>query len=225
MAQEQDQIPWAALLYVTGEINYGGRVTDDLDRRLLNCMLRTVYTPKLLKDSYTFSSSGVYRTPQLSSASSGLEEMRAFIQQLPLTEQPEVFGMHDNANMTFQMQVGGVRIRCVTRRRVLSRALKHLAASDRCPAGQPWPVQESEKVLDTILYIQPQLVVPDGGKRPDTIVAELALSIETELPLPLLRAEAGAQTFKPGPGGELNSLATVLSQVRESRPARAIGLG
>ena len=106
MAQEQDQIPWAALLYVTGEINYGGRVTDDLDRRLLNCMLRTVYTPKLLKDSYTFSSSGVYRTPQLSSASSGLEEMRAFIQQLPLTEQPEVFGMHDNANMTFQMQVG-----------------------------------------------------------------------------------------------------------------------
>ena len=80
-------------------------------------------------------------------------------------------------------------------------------------------------MLDTILYIQPQLVVPDGGKRPDTIVAELALSIETELPLPLLRAEAGAQTFKPGPGGELNSLATVLSQVRESRPARAIGLG
>ena len=32
---EQEVIPWPALEYVIGQINYGGRVTDDLDRRCL----------------------------------------------------------------------------------------------------------------------------------------------------------------------------------------------
>jgi Dynein heavy chain AAA lid domain len=46
---EQDKIPWDALNYIIGQINYGGRVTDDWDRRALMSILsiymvrRTLY--------------------------------------------------------------------------------------------------------------------------------------------------------------------------------------
>lgn len=36
---ENDEIPWEALKMMTGNINYGGNVTDDFDRILLNHIL------------------------------------------------------------------------------------------------------------------------------------------------------------------------------------------
>lgn len=60
---EQDEIPWEALVYVTGHINYGGRVTDDNDRRCLLSTLQKYYCSDNLEDSYTYSDSGLYFAP------------------------------------------------------------------------------------------------------------------------------------------------------------------
>ena len=97
---EQPTIPWDALQYVTGQINYGGRVTDDWDRRCLMGILSNFYTPDILKPDYKLSPSGVYRVPEPGPLSS----YREYVDQLPLNDPPEIFGMHENANITFQAQ-------------------------------------------------------------------------------------------------------------------------
>jgi dynein heavy chain len=51
-----------------------------------------------LKDSYTFSPSGTYYAP----ADTDVEGYRKYISTLPLTDAPEVFGLHSNANITYQ---------------------------------------------------------------------------------------------------------------------------
>ena len=53
LLQDQELIPWDAMLYVTGHINYGGRVTDDWDRRCLMAILKRFYVPEILEDKYT----------------------------------------------------------------------------------------------------------------------------------------------------------------------------
>jgi len=64
LLNEQDQIPWDALTYVTGQINYGGRVTDDFDKRCLLSILKKFYLPDILQNKYQFSESKLYYVPQ-----------------------------------------------------------------------------------------------------------------------------------------------------------------
>ncbi|XP_022090728.1 dynein heavy chain 6, axonemal-like isoform X2 [Acanthaster planci] len=86
--------PWEALRYLTGEVAYGGRVTDSWDRRCLISILNSFYCPEALQPSYGYSPDKVYH-PLPSSFS--ITESRQYIEGLPDTDSPEVFGMHSNA--------------------------------------------------------------------------------------------------------------------------------
>lgn len=56
----QDEVPWDALLFITGHINYGGRVTDDNDRICLISTLSRFCQNAVLGEGYKFSGSGLY---------------------------------------------------------------------------------------------------------------------------------------------------------------------
>ncbi|XP_058967936.2 dynein axonemal heavy chain 6 [Pocillopora verrucosa] len=96
----EGQIPWDALTFITGEITYGGRVTDAWDQRCLTTILGRFFAPAILEDGYKFSESGIYFPPGFD----GLPEYRDYIDSLPIADEPEVFGMHNNANIAFQTQ-------------------------------------------------------------------------------------------------------------------------
>lgn len=45
---EEDNMPWDAMLYMTGHINYGGRVSDDWDRVCLLSILKKYYNQHII---------------------------------------------------------------------------------------------------------------------------------------------------------------------------------
>lgn len=61
---EYEHVPYDAISYLTGECNYGGRVTDDKDRRCLLTILSDFYNSHVVDDpKYKFSPSGIYYAP------------------------------------------------------------------------------------------------------------------------------------------------------------------
>lgn len=95
---EYDELPLAALQYLFGECNYGGRVTDDKDRRLLMSILSIFICREVVDDdNYKFSESGVYFAPLDSDSQQGYLD---YVKTLPLNPSPEVYGLHDNADIT-----------------------------------------------------------------------------------------------------------------------------
>ncbi|KAI9002652.1 dynein heavy chain and region D6 of dynein motor-domain-containing protein [Gaertneriomyces semiglobifer] len=189
MLQDSRSVPWDALTYLTSEITFGGRVTDDWDRRTLRSILLRFYTPRILDESYKFSPSGVYHTPP----DGDLASFRGYIDKLPFAEEPSVFGMHENADISFQMQ-------------------------------------ETRRLLRTILEIQPRMEAVAGGKSNEEVVMDIAKSILDDWPAPLLiptetRPKSAAaraseneasvcwELFKRDETGRMiNSLSTVLCQ-------------
>ena len=89
-------VPYKSLNYIGAEINYGGRVTDDKDSRLIITILRTFINSGILEDGFKLSASGLYYSPV---AGEKLEYID-YIKSLPLNPSPEAFGLHQNAEIT-----------------------------------------------------------------------------------------------------------------------------
>lgn len=93
---EYKEVPYKVLNFICAEINYGGRVTDSKDLRLIKSLLENYLNPKVLRDNYKFSTSGDFNSLPVGPLEDYLERVQGF----PLTSPPEVFLLHDNAEIT-----------------------------------------------------------------------------------------------------------------------------
>ena len=100
-------LSWPTLQYMVWEAQYGGKITDDMDRRLFGSYVESWITPTTLSPSFSFNpATSINRIPNdfdyAIPHSSDNEEFQAFIKNFPSVDSPEIFGLHPNADLTFR---------------------------------------------------------------------------------------------------------------------------
>ena len=94
------KIPFDALKYLIGEAYYGGRVTDDWDRKILNVYMDSFFSKGAVEEeNFKLSLLEEYSVPNDSTFSSHV----SYIQQLPSFDNPCLFGQHPNAELSSQI--------------------------------------------------------------------------------------------------------------------------
>ncbi|XP_076770738.1 dynein axonemal heavy chain 14 [Arvicanthis niloticus] len=91
------EIPWKEINYLISEVTYGGRVTDEWDKRCLKALFYKFCNPEMLKATSSFSNNEMYQ-PVPSSAS--LKDCINIIQSFPDDDSPEILGIHPEATYT-----------------------------------------------------------------------------------------------------------------------------
>nr|CAH8856482.1 unnamed protein product [Trichobilharzia regenti] len=95
------KIPWNSLKYLIGEVMYGGRAIDEFDRRILRTYMDEYFGDFIFD---TFQPFYFYANDNFQYAipsGNTRDEFSRYIESLPLTNTPEVFGLHSNAEIGY----------------------------------------------------------------------------------------------------------------------------
>ena len=89
-------VDWECVNYMVCEVQYGGKITDDWDRRLFNTYGQAWLVPAILDAQFRFHEG--YQIPQ----GADVDAFRKAIETLPLIDNTNLFGLHPNADIAFR---------------------------------------------------------------------------------------------------------------------------
>jgi len=98
---KEEELPWATLRYLIGEAMYGGRVTDDNDRRVLNTYLKEFMGDFIFDTNQKYFFSTADHDYVIPYEADTKELIEAEIDKIPLFTNPAVFGLHSNAEIQY----------------------------------------------------------------------------------------------------------------------------
>lgn len=155
MDVDPKNIPWDAIRYLIAEVSYGGRVTDDRDRRLLMVYAEECFNPKIIEElKYKLiENTQIYYIPDDTNYKPPQENPNPavfyikFIKAFPPIDRPEAFGQHVNAQIASQ-------------------------------------ITDTRELLDAILELTPQVSVA-GGESMDSKVLMICADMLEKIPEPL----------------------------------------
>jgi len=101
---KKGQPNWSAIVYMVCEVQYGGRITDTLDRVLFGTYGMQILTPKIFAPDFDFSPAcptGPYKCNKFPN----LPQYHEAIDTMKDEDHPNVFGMHANADLTYRTKV------------------------------------------------------------------------------------------------------------------------
>ena len=101
----EDDIPWGSLKYLIGDAMYGGRVSDEMDRRILVTYLNEYFGDFMFSDTlkFYFNRDG-FDLPLPKFKTKGIEELHMSVDSIPINTGPAVFGLHHNAEIGYLME-------------------------------------------------------------------------------------------------------------------------
>lgn len=97
------QLSWNTIQYMVAEVQYGGRITDDLDRELFITYAAKWLVEGMFGPSFTFNT---YSADYNYDIPKGLDmgNFQQHIETVPAVDSPLIFGLHPNADITYRLK-------------------------------------------------------------------------------------------------------------------------
>ncbi|XP_011874224.1 PREDICTED: dynein heavy chain 10, axonemal [Vollenhovia emeryi] len=104
LATKESKVPWNSLKYLVGEVMYGGRVIDSYDRRVSYTYMDEYFGDFLFDEFQPFHFYKNDLVDYVIPPEGNRDAYLRFIDELPLVNSPEVFGLHPNAEIGYFTQ-------------------------------------------------------------------------------------------------------------------------
>ena len=142
-------LTWNTIQYMIAEVQYGGRITDDLDRDLINTYAAKWFCDEIFKPTFCFNTHSADFNYQIPADALDISYYRDYIETIPPVDSPLIFGLHPNADITYRIKEAA---------EMLTTIVETQPKESSAAAGKSVDEQVKESATDLLGKLPPDLV-------------------------------------------------------------------